>query len=69
MDSINEILEARVKDKDDAFTAYDKAAIMSIFNKVNVADAQAYNTLPSLGLLKLWQVCGLMQKKQPTIIL
>lgn len=47
MDSINEILEARVKDKDDAFTAYDKAAIMSIFNKVNVADAQAYNTLPS----------------------
>lgn len=47
MDSINEILEARVKDKNDAFTAYDKAAIMSIFNKVNVADAQAYNTLPS----------------------
>lgn len=47
MDSINEVLEARVKDKDDAFTAYDKAAIMSIFNKVNVADAQAYNTLPS----------------------
>ena len=47
MDSINEILEARVKDKDDAFTAYDKAAIMSIFSKVNVADAQAYNTLPS----------------------
>lgn len=47
MDSINEILEARVKDKDDAFTAYDKAAIISIFNKVNVADAQAYNTLPS----------------------
>lgn len=47
MDSINEILEARVKDKDDAFTTYDKAAIMSIFNKVNVADAQAYNTLPS----------------------
>lgn len=47
MDSVNEILEARVKDKDDAFTAYDKAAIMSIFNKVNVADAQAYNTLPS----------------------
>lgn len=47
MDSINEILEARVKDKDDAFTAYDKAAIMSIFNKVNVANAQAYNTLPS----------------------
>lgn len=47
MDSINEILEARVKDEDDAFTAYDKAAIMSIFNKVNVADAQAYNTLPS----------------------
>lgn len=47
MDSINEILEARVKDKDDAFTAYDKTAIMSIFNKVNVADAQAYNTLPS----------------------
>ena len=47
IDSINEILEARVKDKDDAFTAYDKAAIMSIFNKVNVADAQAYNTLPS----------------------
>lgn len=47
MDSINEILEARVKDKDDAFTAYDKAAIMSIFNKVNVADGQAYNTLPS----------------------
>lgn len=47
MDSINEILEARVKDKDDAFTAYDKSAIMSIFNKVNVADAQAYNTLPS----------------------
>lgn len=47
MDSINEILEARVKDKDDAFTAYDRAAIMSIFNKVNVADAQAYNTLPS----------------------
>lgn len=47
MDSINEILEARVKDKDDAFTAYDKAAIMSIFNKVNVADAQAYNTLSS----------------------
>lgn len=47
MDSINEILEARVKDKDDAFTAYDKAAIMSIFDKVNVADAQAYNTLPS----------------------
>lgn len=47
MDSINEILEARVKDKNDAFTAYDKAAIMSIFNKVNVADAQAYNTLLS----------------------
>lgn len=47
MDSINEILEARVKDKNDAFTTYDKAAIMSIFNKVNVADAQAYNTLPS----------------------
>lgn len=47
MDSINEILEARVKDKNDAFTAYDKAAIMSIFNKVNVADAQAYNTLSS----------------------
>ena len=47
MDSINEILEARVKDKDDAFTAYDKAAIMSIFDRVNVADAQAYNTLPS----------------------
>lgn len=47
MDSINEILEVRVKDKNDAFTAYDKAAIMSIFNKVNVADAQAYNTLPS----------------------
>lgn len=47
IDSINEILEARVKDKNDAFTAYDKAAIMSIFNKVNVADAQAYNTLPS----------------------
>lgn len=47
MDSVNEILEARVKDKDDAFTAYDKATIMSIFNKVNVADAQAYNTLPS----------------------
>ena len=47
MDSINEILEARVKDKNDAFTAYDKAAIMSIFSKVNVADAQAYNTLPS----------------------
>lgn len=47
MDSINEILEARVKDKNDVFTAYDKAAIMSIFNKVNVADAQAYNTLPS----------------------
>lgn len=47
MDSINEILEARVKDKNDAFTAYDKAAIISIFNKVNVADAQAYNTLPS----------------------
>ena len=47
IDSINEILEDRVKDKDDAFTAYDKAAIMSIFNKVNVADAQAYNTLPS----------------------
>ena len=47
MDSINEILEARVKDKDDAFTAYDKAAIMSIFSKINVADAQAYNTLPS----------------------
>lgn len=47
MDSINEILEARVKDKDDAFTAYDKAAIMSMFNRVNVADAQAYNTLPS----------------------
>lgn len=47
MDSINEILEARVKDKNDAFTAYDKAAIMSIFNKVNIADAQAYNTLPS----------------------
>lgn len=47
IDSINEVLEARVKDKDDAFTAYDKAAIMSIFNKVNVADAQAYNTLPS----------------------
>lgn len=47
MDSINEILEARVKDKNDAFTAYDKSAIMSIFNKVNVADAQAYNTLPS----------------------
>lgn len=47
MNSINEILEARVKDKDDAFTAYDKAAIMSIFDRVNVTDAQAYNTLPS----------------------